>query len=182
MSLQLLTYPGAYCQDEIDNEPLNLLKEILGSVDRKIGVFCNFRSTIEMLAKEFADLSPALVYGGSSTQANVKKFLQDESCRVVFLNYESGGAGFNLQEVCNQLIFFEPNPSPGALDQAIGRVQRGGQTIPVVVWMFNYNRTSNSKLLKKAFSRNVGVKEVVGDEFSFLDDPVVATVFDSQFT
>jgi SNF2 family DNA or RNA helicase len=170
MALQLITNIESYSDVLLDDNPLDNLKEIVEAVGpEKIAVFCHFRGTVKKLQKEFHKLNPAVVYGDSDVQANVDKFLKDPTCRIIFLNYQSGGAGFNLQEDCHYVVFFEPSGSPGMLVQALGRVQRNGQTKPVVAWVFRYSATISSKLLSKAFSRAEDIKTVMNDDTSFVD-------------
>lgn len=170
MALQLITNIERFSDVLLDDNPLDNLKEIVEAIGgEKLAVFCHFQGTVEKLQKEFKKLNPAVVYGKSDVQANVDKFLTDPTCRLIILNYQSGGAGFNLQSDCHYVVFYEPSGSPGMLQQALGRVQRSGQTKPVVAWVFRYAATISSKLLSKAFSRAEDIKTVMNDDMSFVD-------------
>ena len=170
MALQLVTNIGAFTIEKIDNEPLDNLKQIVESIGGKVVVFCHFRLTIESLAQVFKSRNPALVYGGSDVPKNVEKFLNDDSCTLAIMNYRSGGAGFNLQENCHHMIFYEPTGSPGDFEQALGRVQRQGQRLPVVAWAFRYAFTSSTRLFGKAMSRAKELKQIMKDNTSFVDN------------
>ena len=170
MALQLITNIEKFSDVMLDDQPLENLREIINHVgDEKVAVFCNFQDTVRKIEREFKHLNPALVYGPSDVQANVDKFNNDPSCKLIILNYQSGGAGFNLQDVCRYVVFFEPTGSPGMLVQALGRVQRQGQESLVIAWIFRYAATISSKLLSKAFSRASDIKEVMDDDVSFID-------------
>lgn len=169
MALQIITNVGEYTTDAIADEPLENLKEIISHIEGKVIVFCHFKATVRKLNQAFRTLNPALVYGDSDVQKNVDKFLQDDSCRIAILNYQSGGAGINLQPVCNHVVFYEATGSPGQLEQALGRVHRQGQTKPVVAWVFTYIRTKSSKLFTKAYNRFEDIKIVMNDDVVFID-------------
>lgn len=170
MALQLVTNIGVFTLEKIDNEPLDNLRQIVDSIEGKVVVFCHFRKTVESLAHVFKGRNPALVYGGSNVSANVDKFLKDDSCTIAIMNYRSGGAGFNLQENCHHMIFYEPTGSPGDFEQALGRVQRLGQKRPVVAWVFRYAFTSSTRLFGKAVARAKELKQIMKDNTSFVDN------------
>jgi len=171
MALQLVTNVQSYTDTKMADEPLNMLKAIRESIglDKKILVFCNYRATVEKLAEEFQDLNPALMYGGSNVPKNADKFNNDETVRLGIANYRSGGAGLNLQKRCHNVVFFEPTGVPSELTQALGRVQRSGQTEVVNAWLFRYTGTISVRLIDSALERSVGIKEVMQDKESILD-------------
>ena len=177
MALQLITNIENFTDDRLtDDEPLENLKSIVETLDgKKIVVFANFIATVEKLAKVFKALNPALVYGGSDATSNVRKFVEDPSCQMIIMNYRSGGAGIDgLQFVSNHVVFYEPTGSPGDITQAFGRLQRSGQTKPVIGWLFRYyldlnSKTLSSRLLLKAGIRSEVIKKVLNDTVSVLD-------------
>ncbi len=169
MALRIITNLESYTEDKLEDNPLDTLKEIVDSIPGKVAVFVHFKATVKKLNRVFHKLNPALVYGDSHVQGNVDKFLDDPTCRIAILNYQSGGAGINLQSVCSHVIFFEATGSPGQLTQALGRVHRQGQTQPVVAWLFNYSNTKSSKLFGKAFDRSGDIKIVMDDKVDFVD-------------
>lgn len=171
MALQIITNLQKFTEDKIGDEPTDTLLAIVDAIDltkTKVVIFCHFKDTVEKLNRVFKQYNPALVYGSSDTSVNVKKLLEDDTCRVGILNFASGGAGFNLQSVCHNVIIYEAIGSPGMIEQAIGRVHRGGQTQPVVVWMFRYLLTLSSDLMEKALIRADDIRDVLGDEENFV--------------
>jgi SNF2 family DNA or RNA helicase len=177
MALQIITNPWKF-QTEAEQfkleevEPVQVLLALIDTVDletTKLIVFCHFKETVSLLAKLLSKYNPALIYGDSDTDKNVDKMLHDDTCRLGILNFQSGGAGFNLQSVCHQVIVYESTGSPGILEQGIGRVQRGGQEHPVVVWLMRYGMSESGRLLTKAFARAEAIKISLGDETAFTD-------------
>lgn len=172
LALQTITNPARFSEEAIDDEPLANLLAVMGSIDTsktKVLVFCNFRDTVRKLDRELAHLNPALIYGDSNVPKNVEKLLTDDTCRVGILNFQSGGSGFNLQSVAHHIIVYEAIGSPGMIQQAIGRVHRGGQEHPVLVWIFRYAMTMSTKLFNKNFKRADDIRVSLSDETSFVD-------------
>lgn len=169
LALRLITNLGDFTQELIPDHPLEMLRVIRNSIPGKLAVFCVFQDTVRKLAEKFADENPALIYGESDCQANVRRFQEDDNCTLAIINYQSGGAGFNLQHVCHNLVFYETVGSPGQIEQAIGRVDRLGQTDVVNAWFFRYSMTMSDRLFSKAKFRSLDIKQVLQDDTCFVD-------------
>ena len=172
-ALQLVTQVERYSKEGIDEDiPLSNLKSIVESIDTgttKVLVFCQYRETVKKLDRLFEGMNPALIYGGSVTSKHADKFLNDDSCRICFAHYRSGGSGFNFQSVSHNVIMFEPVGVPADMVQAIGRVHRSGQEHAVNVWIFNYAQTLFSRLVDSALERDKDIKELMLDEKTILE-------------
>jgi SNF2 family DNA or RNA helicase len=59
---------------------------------------------------------------------NIEKFLTDPSCRVLVAQPGSAGVGWNAQHVCWEALFLEEPVSPTPFVQAVGRIDRDGQS------------------------------------------------------
>lgn len=150
-----------------EDEPMQNLRSIQEQLDSKLVVFCYFRDTINKLAKEFAHLNPAIIMGGADNAAQSEKFKNDPTCRIVFAQYKPGGAGHNWQKASCYVVFYEPIADVAMLNQAIGRVDRSGQELPVVVWFFVYNLQITKKLVKKAGERAQLLQQALGDSTNY---------------
>ena len=72
-------------------------------------------------------------YSEANTEASVKSFMEDDSVRILVAQYQSASAGLNPQHVCSQALFLELDTVPLYIRQAMGRIDRVGQTkIPVM--------------------------------------------------
>lgn len=121
---------------------------------KKVFILAHYRESVELLGKVFSKFNPALIYGGSSNnEAQKRKFLEDDSCRVCVANYVSGGVGLNLQSVCSDAICAEPTTVPGQFDQACDRLHRSGQVNSVNIYILKAKGTifvkAVSDMLKK---------------------------------
>ena len=174
-ALQLITNPAAF--QEVDtpqapDEPLSNLMAIIDSIDlkqTKLIIFCNFKATVRKLEGALSQWNPALIYGDSNVPKEIEKLLGDDSCRIGILNFQSGGAGFNLQDVAHHIVVYEALGSPGLLQQAIGRCYRGGQEHPVIVWIFRYHKTMSTLLFNKNFGRARDIQQSLSDQECFVD-------------
>jgi SNF2 family DNA or RNA helicase len=168
LAMRLVTNIEKYTEDPIEDNPLQTLLgkvDTLGLGETKLVIFCHFRESVEKVSEALSKYDPAIIYGGKN-QAG--KFINDDSCRVVVANMQSGGTGFNFQHVSHNILFYEVAGSPALLDQCIGRCQRSGQTEVVNVWLFNYQYTYWARLLKSAFGRDKDTSKVLMDKKTLL--------------
>lgn len=101
----------------------------------KLIVVAYYQMSNEMLAKRLSAYNPALAYGKNTyaqNQANIAKFINDPTCRVMVMQPEAGGVGVDgLQHVCHSILFLEYSTAVRHFEQALARVDRTGQAKPV---------------------------------------------------
>lgn len=93
----------------------------------KLIVFCFLKEVVQALKQEFRDA--VTVTGDDSTsqkQFAVDKFQTDEKCRLIILNYRSGGTGLTLTAASNVLFVEQPWTAADCV-QAEDRAHRNGQ-------------------------------------------------------
>ncbi|MFH0938205.1 MAG: DEAD/DEAH box helicase [Planctomycetota bacterium] len=114
------------------------VKNFLDS-DGKLVLFAWHRDTAESLAQTFsAELGTRVdcIIGGVDKQVlqnAVDRFQNDDACKLIVLNIQSGGLGLTLTAASN-VAFVEFGWNPGTMDQAEDRVHRIGQTESVNAW------------------------------------------------
>lgn len=171
VALQLISNPNKYSDKPIKNvmeDWLESLFEDIGVHQHKIVVFAYFTDTIAHLAERYACLNPAVINGSSKdSDAERVKFLRDPSCRVLFVNWRSGGAGLNLQIACYE-AFYEVPTVPGEIEQAIARIRRGGQKMCQHVHIPRIFSTIANKSLNQLLSKQRKKDEVVQDKHKLL--------------
>lgn len=94
---------------------------------QKLIVFCFLKEVVQELKKEFRDA--VTVTGDDSTsqkQFAVDKFQTDEKCKLIILNYRSGGTGLTLTAASNVLFVEFPWTFADCV-QAEDRAHRNGQ-------------------------------------------------------
>lgn len=176
--LQIVTCPDLFVEEmKFKNNILKAGEEILDGIDlkeTKVIMFANYQDSIRSLAKHFDKHNPALMYGQSDSDKNRKKFLNDDSCRLLIAHPRSAGAGFNFQGVCHTLIFMEPTGVPGDLKQCMARVDRWGQKNLVNVYILKALGTISPKATQEMQRKEGEAQQAYKDVHSFLEDFEVA--------
>ena len=98
-----------------------------GENGQKLIVFCYLKEVVQQLKQEFRDA--VTVTGDDSPQAKqyaVDRFQNDERCRLIILNYKSGGVGLTLTAASN-VLFVEFPWTAADCSQAEDRAHRNGQ-------------------------------------------------------
>lgn len=99
---------------------------------QKLIVFCFLKEVVAALKREFPD---AVTVTGDDNdrqkQASVDKFQQDEACKLIILNYRSGGTGLTLTAASN-VLFVEFPYTAADCEQAEDRAHRNGQKNAVI--------------------------------------------------
>jgi len=161
----LCSFPEQYTDKKFKNAVLERLDATLDTINlqnNKVLIFANYVSTVEGLAEYLKDYNPAVVYGGSNTEENKNKFINDDTCRVCVLNPVAGGVGLDgLQNVSHDIIFLEPPTSPGLFDQSASRLVRSGQEKVVNVYVFKVTGTVFTRAVSSLLERTEDVKKTV---------------------
>ena len=139
MMQQIIWNPSRFSGDP-DDVPagLQLLEnecEELDFMDKsrsKYIIWTYYQSTTEAIAAWMRNRygnTGCVAYGGSNSAKAVDAIMHDENTRWGVFNPMSVGAGLELQHVCHQMFFAEKVTTPIPNRQAIGRVDRPGQTV-----------------------------------------------------
>lgn len=170
-ALRLLSCPEHYSDEPIDNELRRSIDAIVEGIDpsqHKIIMFSYFKETVAALSQHYAHLNPAVINGASGDKDPQRlKFLNDPSCRMIIVNWLSGGVGLNLQ-ISSHVVFAEAPTVPKDAHQAIARAHRSGQKEVVNVYFFKVPGTLAAKNIKKLLSKEVENNEVVRDKHKLL--------------
>jgi SWI/SNF-related matrix-associated actin-dependent regulator 1 of chromatin subfamily A len=98
-----------------------------GEDGQKLIVFCYLKEVVEALRKEFKGaVSVTGDDNATKKQAAVDKFQNDANCKLIILNYKSGGVGLTLTAASNVLFVEQPWTAADCV-QAEDRAHRNGQ-------------------------------------------------------
>lgn len=128
-----------FTDGETKSTILDLVDEIMDELGgRKLVVFCHYRMTTQRLLQHGVKYGAVALWGGLSSpaqrQAVIDKFVSDGECKMLILQYKSGGAGIDsLQEVCSDILTVELPYRSADLRQAVARLHRIGQKSGVQV-------------------------------------------------
>lgn len=94
---------------------------------QKLIVFCFLKEVMQQIKQEFRD---AVSVTGDDNEKQkqwaVDRFQTDDNCRLIVLNYKSGGVGLTLTAASN-VLFVEQPWTAAACNQAEDRAHRNGQ-------------------------------------------------------
>lgn len=173
LALELISCPTKFdptiteC-DELAKATGDLVASINPGPKRKLIIFAFYRGAIEQLAMQFAHRKTAIVYGGiPDRQAQIDKFLYDDECDTIVIQWVSGGAGLNLQ-VAGYIIFYECPTSPKAAKQAIARADRKGQQNIVNVYFMRVKGTLSDKNFKALLANEESNNRAIKDKHDLL--------------
>lgn len=173
VALQMVTMPELFIPTKVRNYVFEAFMEKVDNynpIKNKIIVFSFFTKTVDYLAEKLAEYNPAIINGQSGDkEAARQKFVYDDSCRIIIMNWISGGAGLNLQ-VSSKVIFYEQPTVPSQAIQAIARSHRGGQDQPVNVTFFKVHGTIMAKSLKNLLKKDYDVNTIVRDRHKMLHE------------
>ncbi len=141
--------------------------------DEKVIVFTQFRETQNHLERLFTnqDWTVNLFHGQMNPMAKdqaIERFKR-ESGPQVLISTEAGGEGRNLQ-FCHLLVNYDLPWNPMKVEQRIGRVDRIGQTQPIMIFNLWVKDTVEERVLNileyriKMFTETIGgLDPILGD-------------------
>lgn len=144
------------------------LVDSINPYEEKIFIGAYYHKTVERLVERYKKFGALSIYGLNSPKKNIdnkNSFVSDPDCRILVVNYESGGVGLDgLQRVCCYGIAAEPISVPGPFEQWRDRLHRGGQTKKVVLYTLNalgtiWTKAIASMLRKEAWNSSVVSRE-----------------------
>ena len=135
---QIVCNWGHFADDpSLDAKAIELVEETLEELgDRKLIVFASYQMTNRLLLSKFGKSVNAVAAYGEITvsrqQRNIDYFIDNPSCRLLIGQPTSMGVGVDgLQQVCCDGLFLELPQIPKDFHQAVARLWRDGQHLPV---------------------------------------------------
>lgn len=130
---------------------LDLLMEMLlelASEGRKILVFSQFTSMLELIEAELANekLSYVKLTGATQDREEVVRCFQDGEVPIFLISLRAGGVGLNLT-AADTVIHYDPWWNPAVENQATDRAHRLGQTKNVFVYKLVVAGSIEEKIL-----------------------------------
>lgn len=114
---------------EYKTEKLEVLGELLESLNKKVVIFAEFKHSIkqiETLLKK-KKVKYVTLDGDQKDKTVWRKFQSDESIQTIVVQYQSGSAGIDLF-ASDTIIYYEPTLRSTTLEQSRDRIHRSGQT------------------------------------------------------
>lgn len=143
---------------------------LLDGGEEKILVFAHHINVLDILCKELAPWGVVRIDGSmgqNKKQAAVDSFVKNPRLQVCVGNMQSMGTGTDgLQEVAHRAVFAESDWTPGVNQQAVDRLDRGGQKTQVqadfLVAPGSFSERILASSLRKLQNTNKALDRVVG--------------------
>lgn len=130
----------------------------------KLIIWASYKRTNAALYEYLKKYNGVAAYSGADSQASVKKFLEDPTCRILNANPGSAGAGLNPQMICNHALFLETPTRTIQFTQAAGRIDRLGQPYKPVIRIGIALGTIQEQLHRNLLTNDALVQQVAGSK------------------
>lgn len=134
---------------------------ILESTDESVLVFAIHKDVIHQMAHALRKYTPFIITGEVKTdyRQDIANAFQNGKSRVLLLNIQAGGIGFNLTRA-NRVVFVEFSWVPGENDQASDRAHRIGQKDNVLCQYLVYRDSIDAKVLESNFRKRKTINQM----------------------
>lgn len=133
----------------IDNT-VELVKNTLEKIDKKIIVYSGFVHTTQILKDELVDIA-TINHGQLSKieqEENYDSFRNNDKIRCICATYQSFSESINLQDVASVVIFNDTPFVTADIEQAYGRIYRIGQNDICYCYLQGYNGTYTDEVFE----------------------------------
>ena len=147
------------------------LDELIETVEaradqEKIVIFTKFAKMAQILKRELKHLHPIVLDGATPTDERtelIESFQSDPKHRIFIGTYGAGGVGVTLT-AASCVILYDAHWNPAVDEQAIGRVDRRGQLLPVTVILMKTLGTIDEHVMEVVTLKQDMIDSTVGDE------------------
>jgi SNF2 family DNA or RNA helicase len=164
---QIIVNWGHFAGDPAkESAPIELVKEKLEELGgKKLVIFADYKLTVRCLVEKLAEHGAVAInseVSDTQKERNIQRFINDPTCRVIVIQFISGGKGLDgLQHVCHHCLFIEPCQQPRDFWQAVARLKRTGQKNRVMVMLPIANKTVQRRGFKNLLENDTLVNQVV---------------------
>ncbi|MCQ2605597.1 MAG: DEAD/DEAH box helicase [Bacteroidales bacterium] len=146
------------------DEVLRMLPNIIHH--HKVLIFSSFVRHLDLFKEHFKKegLKFAYLIGSTSNREEViRKFQEDEECKLFLISIKAGGVGLNLTQA-DYVFILDPWWNPSVENQAVSRAHRIGQKNNVTVYRFISENTIEEKIQTLQQRKTQLVSNFVPDE------------------
>lgn len=153
------------------------IAQILGEDPKnKVLVWSYFVRNIQLLERLLKDYNPVSIYGGVPTgsdedennrEGRIRKFHEDNSCKIMIANPQACGEGISLHRVCHYAIYLDRNFNAAYYLQSIDRIHRLGldKSIKTTVEVIIARNTVDELLIKRINEKIINMGNILNDKY-----------------
>ena len=93
----------------------------------KLIIWTYYKKTSASILGYLEDFGAVGAYSEVNSNKSIKRFMEDEGCRILVAQPMSAGMGLEPQHVCWENLFVEHSTVPIHFVQSVGRTDRKGQ-------------------------------------------------------
>lgn len=155
----------------------NRVNEILNeNPNNKVIIWSYFIRNIQLLEKIFTHFNPVSIYGAITTgsdedetkrEGRIKKFHEDQNCRIMIANPQACGEGISLHKVCHYAIYLDRNFNSAHFLQSIDRIHRLGLSpdIETNIEILVAQDTIDEVLIKRLNDKILAMGKILDDTY-----------------
>lgn len=139
--------------------------DLMNQANSKLIIFTYYVMTSKAVTEFMQKFNAVACYSGvtpAQQERNIARFLEDPSCRAIVAQPGSGGAGWNPQHVCKEVLWVEEPIVPWHFVQGVGRVARDGQLFVPNVRLALAEQTIQLRLHGNLLNRDALANKVQG--------------------
>jgi SNF2 family DNA or RNA helicase len=142
---------------------VDLLKTELHGGQEKMVVFYQHTDVGRQINEGLGQIPTVVIDGATKDKsAVVERFKNDPNCRVLLAQIVAGGTGLDgMQHATNRVLLAEYAWTPAVNEQAIARVARAGQQLPVRASYVSLAGSLDEQITRSLIRKNKIVKEVL---------------------
>ena len=151
-----------------------LVERTLDNTSEKVVIWSSFLGSIEMLEKRYRHLGATSIHGGVQTgderdvdtrEGRIRRFHNDESCRVLVANPAACGEGISLHKAAHNAFYLDRSFNAAHFLQSIDRINRRGLPEGVVtkVRVLTLQGTIDEVVAKRLHLKVSAMQEILAD-------------------
>ena len=140
----------------------------------KVLIWSSFVRNILSLEQLLSEFNPVILYGAVGTgseedlntrEGRIRRFHDDETCRVMIANPAAGGEGVNLHNACHFALYLDRTYNAAHYLQSVDRIHRLGlpQDVETIVEIFEAHDTIDHNVTTRLNSKLDVMAQILND-------------------
>lgn len=146
-------------------DALDSLLEEIGTED-KVVIYAQYQWEVELIKSRYKDRGIVSVYGGNSSQQNLKNvsdFINDPSVKLAVLHPKSAAHGITFT-MAHYMVFYSIDHSAEDNYQCVKRIERMGQKSAMFVYYFLCKASIDRHIYQVVIDKNKAQEQLLGQQ------------------